>query len=253
MNNRLSERLRILLRGRKKHPWAASLGISRGTADRMFRGEIPGHETLGLIMRAENISISWLTEGAGAPYLVRWFTTDEEALKYLDELLELQDWTVHRLTDGEKIDVLILYAPAEVEYKGTTVRYTEINVIAGVSLRVVARLAELPSHRLTHASTAVVAAVGSGVEAGTWRLLHDRNALLRTYKKVRASELTDAGYLEGEQDAERSWLGLYHRLDPDNRARLRELGDAIAGSGAAEDTTDEGQDSDRIHPRRRGR
>jgi hypothetical protein len=202
----------------------------------MFRGEVPGFETLGVVARAENVSVTWLMQGIGAPYAVHWFATDESCRAYFGELLQFQDWTVHRLTDGGRVEVLVLHAPATIKTpEKPPLAYTEIYVLAGCGRATVALLARLSGHRITFADTETVAAVASGEKAGTWWLLGDEG-LLRNYQTVKKSELkvaepADSGY-GGAADAisaeERMLVELYRQLAPEHRVRLKEVGHAFA-------------------------
>lgn len=202
-------------------------------------------------MHAENVSISWLTEGVGAPYLVRWFPTDEECREYLDELLAFQDnWTVHRLTDGGRIEVLVLHTPSEKEYRKKKVVYTDLHVLAGAGRATLARVAQLPEHRRTLADTETVAAVAAGERAGTWELLGD-GGLLREYETVTRDTLrvaeNESPHYTQEADAisaeERNLVEIHRRLDPDHRVRWREVGDAFATAQRVRDDDDRENDS----------
>lgn len=206
----------------------------------MSRGLLPGADTLGLIARAENVSLSWLVEGAGTPYLVRWYPTDEQCREYLDELLADEIWTaVHRLTDGGRVEVLVLHCPAEVEYREQTVPYTEIAVLAGgIGPATLSRLTQLDRHRVTLADTDTVAAVATGELAGTWPLLGE-GGLLTTYEEVPRNTLRVAepgnDYTQEGTDAismeEFQLVKMYRRLDPHGRVRLKEVGDAFVAAG----------------------
>lgn len=243
-------RLEQVLSGRRPYPWAESLGITRGTVGRMLKGEIPGPEILGLIMRAENVSITWLTTGVGAPYLVHWCATDEACRQHLDELLALPGWRVHLLTDGGRVRVLVLHCRAEVEYKGAAIPYTELAVLAGVGPATLARVNALESHRETRADTETVAAVASGQKAGWWQLLGE-NGLLHHYETIdraalKVAEPGETAYQAGEPDAiseeERAWIDMIRQLDPDYRVRLREVGDAFLAARRHRRTTSDGDE-----------
>jgi len=65
-----SDRLGQLLAGRKIHPWAAALGVSKGAAETMGRGQVPGAEILRLIRFREGVSLGWLVTGDGAPFVL---------------------------------------------------------------------------------------------------------------------------------------------------------------------------------------
>ncbi len=244
-------RLAFVLKGRDEYPWAESVGIPSGSVDRMLKGKIPGPDILRLVMLAENVSLSWLVEGVGPPYIVRGFATDEACRAHFEEQLTEPGWHVHLLTDGGRVRVLVLHGSALVRYRGKKdVPYTELDVIAGAGRATLARVAAMP-HRETRADTDTVAAVAAGHLAGTWDLLGD-DGLLNHYQEIepaglRVAELSDAGYAQEETDAyseeERRWVELFRRLDPHHRVRVKEVGDAFAaalerGRGAGHDGDD---------------
>jgi len=245
-------RLDLVLAGRKPYPWAESIGITRGTVGRMLKGEVPGPDVLGLIMRTENASITWLAEGIGAPYIVHWFATDEACRAYLDELLAFQAWTAHHLTDGGRVDVLVLHAPAAVERRSRWVHYTEIYVLAGAGPATLARLHGLPEHRATQTSTEAVAAVASGATAGTWPLLGDEGLLTHYDTMTPPAQLVaEPGaheYSTKEPDVaiseeERKLVEIHRQLTPASRVRWREVGDAfIAADDRAAGAERDGSD-----------
>jgi len=167
-------------------------------------------------------------------------------------MLDFQEWTaIHLLTDGGRINVLILHAPNRTDKPNEpTMAYTELNVLAGAGRATIARLAGIP-HRITHADTDTVAAVASGQNAGTWQLLLAEDALLRTYQSVDPHQLhvaegAPADYAMEEPDAysaeERKLVELHRRLDPKSRVRWKEVGDAFAAADHAAGKTEDNQD-----------
>ena len=125
------ERLKKVLSGRKLYPWAADLGISKGAAESMGKGNLPGPEIQHLIMRRENVSLTWLNTGRGNPYLVDcYLTADEMAEVVADHLIDSDDWKVV-LHAGDGVVVVELSMPAEFDYKGKAIPYTVYEFIAG--------------------------------------------------------------------------------------------------------------------------
>lgn len=233
-------RLWRVLNDRRPYPWAAGLGITRGTVSRMLNGEIPGPEILGRIMRAENASITWLTEGIGAPYLVHWCPTDGDCRERLAELLDFQQWeAAHLVTDADQLGVVVLQAPGEKEYgEDEVLRYTELEVLAGCGRRAVDALARLAEFRWSKLDTATVAEIASGRRAGTHELLRADAALLRDYEIIRPGELkvAETPVLYGPEGAdassaeERELVAIHRELDPEHRVRLKEVGSAFAAA-----------------------
>jgi len=60
------ERLKVLLNGAKPYPWAASVGITQATFNRMWKdGIAPKADVLLLISEKTGCSIDWLLTGKG--------------------------------------------------------------------------------------------------------------------------------------------------------------------------------------------
>lgn len=67
----IKERLAFLLGGRRPYPWGRPLGLADPTIRKMWReGHLPTFRFLVNIQRAENVSLSWLLSGQGAPFLI---------------------------------------------------------------------------------------------------------------------------------------------------------------------------------------
>lgn len=128
--NSFRERLEFLLCGRKIHPWAASLGVSKGAAENMSKGNIPGPEILNAIMCKENISLSWLIDGKGAPYLIDLCSSETEFAATLKMHFTDFHWDVMLVHDGFRI-VVMLSKPAEYDYKGKIINYHLYELITG--------------------------------------------------------------------------------------------------------------------------
>lgn len=90
---------------------------------------MPGSEKLIPIIKAENLSISWLLEGKGSPFLVNSCPTDDEGYALLDELYA-EAWTTYLITDGHQISI-VLTRPGEYLVKDKPYPYTLVEVLAG--------------------------------------------------------------------------------------------------------------------------
>ncbi|WP_422452454.1 hypothetical protein [Endozoicomonas sp. ALC066] len=121
--NYFKKRLDVILAGRKLHPWAKALGVSRGAAENMGKGVIPGSEILTAITRQENVSLNWLTTGKGTPFVVQKCVSPEEMSDLLDEYFLEQWWHINIYTDRSRL-LFELELPASYEFKGTTINYT---------------------------------------------------------------------------------------------------------------------------------
>ena len=128
--NDFKARLDIVLAGRKLHPWAKGLGFSRGAAENMGKGVVPGSEILAVIMRQENVSLTWLATGRGVPFMVH-------QCKYADDLtdalnLHFSDawWDINLYTDGTEL-FFELELPTTYDFKGKTIEYTQREWLAG--------------------------------------------------------------------------------------------------------------------------
>jgi len=102
------------------------------TVQRLAEGGNVGGDVLATVCRVENVSLSWLLEGKGAPYLVNRTTCDSEAAGILEDLVGGgTGWSVYQLRDTAGKEAVVLTQPASFERKGEWVEYTEVEVIAG--------------------------------------------------------------------------------------------------------------------------
>lgn len=156
MNTFLS-RLLWVLGGQEKYPWCERIGVGAGRGNTMFGtrdkpATPPTAEALNAIMRYENVSITWLLDGKGAPCLVNIFTRDGEAARWVAAELQAHSWEVHVLTDRQTY-VLVMTRPDRYQVKERHIDYTRVEIVAGVlageTLAVVRqRPAGQPSYRV---------------------------------------------------------------------------------------------------------
>lgn len=130
MKNNFKERLVLILNGRKKHPWGEALGFTRGTLTRLFNGEIPSAEKLTPICRTENVSLTWLLEGIGEPYMVHHTYTDEETAELIKDHTDDESWQILVLKN-QVYPAVILTLPATMQVGKSHIKYTAIEIIAG--------------------------------------------------------------------------------------------------------------------------
>lgn len=135
------DRLDFILRGRKKHPWGQSLGISQGVITTMFAGTVPHADVLSAMACIDNVSISWLLEARGAPFIVDNFACPDAVLAAISPAMERHHWSVAILSDGTR-EVVVLARPASLKTKqGQCIDYSLSKIIAsGVNADVVAYL-----------------------------------------------------------------------------------------------------------------
>lgn len=126
------DRLMRVIDDRKPYAWAAALGWNKGTIARVMKGHIPGGELLVPVSWAENVRLDWLLMGRGTPYFVAAFADDAtaaQALRYHFE--DSSDWQIQLLAGPRGRFAVALTMPAELEFKGTTVRYTAVELLVG--------------------------------------------------------------------------------------------------------------------------
>lgn len=138
----ITNRLLIVMDGRERYPWAQSIGVGRGSIEGIWRGSIPGGETLSAIARCENARIDWILDGRGAPFTVTCVTSDEDAADLLNEHCgEKMQWNCTIVTDGKRIAVVLdqegMYQVKDGKDAGGApqfrdVRYSAMEVIVGI-------------------------------------------------------------------------------------------------------------------------
>lgn len=91
----VAERLKWLLAGRSPWKWGERVLLSAGAIGRMLKGSLPDPEKLVPAMRVENLSLNWLVDGQGAPYVVAMPSSDREASTWIHE--QMNDSAAHLL------------------------------------------------------------------------------------------------------------------------------------------------------------
>jgi|GEM_PF-3300183 len=121
--DQFSQRLTRLLAGRKIHPWAAALGVSKGAAETMGKGQVPGAEILRLIRLKEGASIGWLVTGDGSPFVVEHCAEPEWLAQQLAQAHTADGQPeLHLFSDGQKF-CLLLRCQAQLKYRQKTLAY----------------------------------------------------------------------------------------------------------------------------------
>lgn len=192
-----NNRLQYLLSGRDKHPWGAAIGLNKGTIDGMTRtGSTPGGESLRMIHRCENVSLDWLLEGRGAPFIVTAYPPNGEAEQILEEWLQDPTWALTLVTDGARYAV-ILDQPrifsvkdgkdlsGEPQYRGIPYRKVEILVGAVGPLTMERLRLEAPKRaiRLVEVPSEVLGQLHTG-KLGSYKLWGAPDATLAGAKLI---------------------------------------------------------------------
>ena len=123
-------RLRTVLAERKQYAWGESIGATRGSTNRMFKGEIPGWEILVAICDVERTNLNWLLNGIGQPFITRGCRKrEEDCIRIFDELYQRHnDWRIHCITQGTHY-CLGLTRHAHRMTRDKSVDYTEVQLI----------------------------------------------------------------------------------------------------------------------------
>lgn len=125
-------RLQWLLSGRTITPWSKKLGLSAGTVKRMKDGHKPGSDILTALMRTENVSLNWIMEGKGLPFMLDVHTDQHAFMNMIRQHDSDADYTVYVSVDIERHLVAVIFAqPASYEFKNHTIEYTQIEVLVG--------------------------------------------------------------------------------------------------------------------------
>ena len=179
-NNDFEKRLRMLLSGRKIHSWGDKIGLTKTILTRMNKGIMPGADKLTPAIRTENLSLSWLIDGIGSPYLVNHCTSDEDCCATLDEFY-IEKWNTYLLLCGQE-KTIVLTQPGSYEINDDPYQYTIIEVLAGeVDEMTLQRIGETANGKnifCKDVSSETMKQLAKG-QIGTYQLLHSKDAILK--------------------------------------------------------------------------
>lgn len=82
-----SERLKLILAGRKPFGWRKAVALSAGAMQRLSEGKFPDPEKLIPACRVENINLNWWLDGAGNPYFVYIAANPHHHTRIADQIL----------------------------------------------------------------------------------------------------------------------------------------------------------------------
>ena len=239
----IPDRIKHLLDGRKVHPWAAAIGVSKGSIESVMKlGGMLGGDALSAIRRCENARIDWILDGRGAPYSVSCVTSDETAEDLLQDLLE-ENWNIAIVTDSQRI-ALVLAQPGSFDVKDgkddagvqqyRSIDYTVIEIITGIIGR---RTMDLVRSRTEHcvtlelASAEVMTQIERG-RMGTWRLLLAPDAIVHGTERIDAKHRIFAQFNQQElfpaTKEEAILLDHYRAMTPENRTAINQVTTAMA-------------------------
>jgi len=130
INNTFFGRISYILGKRKMTPWAKSIGLKAADVTRIKNGHTLGPEKLIPISKAENVSLSWLLNGSGEPYMVHHATTDDETSQLLSTHIEDEGWQIVVL-NNPLYPAIILTLPCVMQVSKNEFSYTAVEIIAG--------------------------------------------------------------------------------------------------------------------------
>ncbi|WP_062113154.1 hypothetical protein [Collimonas pratensis] len=240
----LPQRIELVADGRKIHPWAKSIGVSKGSIEGVMKldGMLSG-ETLSYIHRTENVRIDWLLEGRGKQYAVNICTSDEDACELLDALFEEQ-WNVWILSDRVRM-AIVLDQPASFSVKdGKTeageqqwrdIPYRVVEVITGTigakTLDCIRPKAGQDVVHLLDATSETLARLEKGM-IGTYRLFHSPDALMHSAGKITAKHRIFNEFTQQElfpaSPEEKALLGHFRAMGSEKRKTVAEVATALA-------------------------
>lgn len=124
------ERLRLLLGPRRQYAWGNFIGATRGSINRMFKGDIPGWEILLAIHDIERVNLNWLLTGDEHPYnVVGQQANDDELVAQLERLLKHHaDWQICWLNHRNRFCV-VLAREAVRHTRDKRVEFTDVQVL----------------------------------------------------------------------------------------------------------------------------
>ncbi|WP_419533395.1 hypothetical protein [Endozoicomonas sp.] len=127
------ERLDYLLAGRKLYPWAANLGISRGAAEKMQKGQTPGSEILKAINLQEGVELTWLVTGEGRAFRIYNASDSNDFSNHVMQILASQRASkqdIYLCHDNQRM-VIAIASEKEYKYRNEAVQYRAWELSSG--------------------------------------------------------------------------------------------------------------------------
>lgn len=225
--NDFFSRMQRIADGRAITTWANSLGWNNATMGRVKKGHIPGPDLLTPLCRIENVSLNWLLEGRGTPYLVYPCADDDDAAQYLDTLLiDEPSWALYWLSDGLR-HAVVLTQPAGLGEGDKRINYTAVEIVVGpLGAQTRQRAAQhdpqwiqLPPARLYQLETGQI---------GSHALLKaDGGLLLNEKNNNKTFEAAVAEQPASYNVRERTLIERWRQLGPEDQDRLESITHAL--------------------------
>ncbi|KEI69309.1 hypothetical protein [Endozoicomonas elysicola] len=127
------DRLDYLLAGRKLYPWAANLGISRGAAEKMQKGQTPGSEILKAISLQEGVELTWLVTGEGRAFRIYNASDSNDFSEQIMRMLASQradTQNIYLCHDNQRI-VIAVSTEKEYQYRSEIIQYQAWELYSG--------------------------------------------------------------------------------------------------------------------------
>lgn len=130
-------RLQWVMGDRSAWKWAKLTGLTPGTIGRMIKEDLlPGAAKLIHAARVENLSLTWLCTGEGAPFLVTPVATRREAMELFMDAIDRSEWHVDILACSDRF-TLVLHGWQESESESEDdepYRWRRVQVLVGAPL-----------------------------------------------------------------------------------------------------------------------
>ncbi len=225
-------RLQFASHGRYLSSWLRGLGLSGSVVDGLLnRGKISTGNTLIVLQRAENLSLSWLLLGAGPPYVVE--RPDADSLSTLVTQLGQDNAEMILVTGGLRRALLLIATDGIGDEKIAGQMLDVLRIIADIEPALLAFASER-ARRVLRLSPKRYARLISG-HIGTYQLIGDDShpGLLSHAQKIDESELGEiaesnavygtSGDMLGFSADEMALVGRYRSLSAVDRRRLEAI------------------------------
>jgi hypothetical protein len=130
----ISDRLRKVI-GANRSPWkwAEQVLLSAGAMGRLLKDGMPDPVKLVPAMRMENLSISWLLDGYGAPFVVAAPPTDHDAAQLLATILDDEPDSAVLVAWCEQGFSVVVHTPVSAESGGKSYAYRQTTILGGAA------------------------------------------------------------------------------------------------------------------------
>lgn len=130
----ISDRLRKVL-GEERSPWkwAEQVLLSPGAIGRLLKGSMPDPAKLVPAIRVENLSLTWLLDGYGAPFVVAALPTDLAAAQLLDSMLADEPDSAVLFAFSDHGYTVVVHTPVIAEHAGKSYSYRQTTILGGAA------------------------------------------------------------------------------------------------------------------------